>query len=121
MNISVFGYKKSLEKPFRIYEIDIDPVAGKMVPGSPRQLSTGGEAETKAMRRQICGTKRGFDDMHPCYLPNGKIIFASSRAQRIVFCAPNTATTLYIILNVSLPFQYRTLEDAPGDTVGMSL
>ena len=97
MNIPVFGYKKSLEKPFRIYEIDIDPVAGKMVPGSLRQLSTGGEAEAEAMRRQICGTKRGFDDMHPCYLPNGKVIFASSRAQRIVFCAPNTATTLYIM------------------------
>ena len=97
MNISVFGYKKSLKKPFRIYEIDIDPVFGKMDLSSLRQLFTGGEAEAEAMRHQICGTKRGFDDMHPCYLPNGKIIFASSRAQRIVFCAPNTATTLDIV------------------------
>jgi len=35
-----FGYKKSLEDPFRIYEVEIDPAAGKMIPGSLRQLTT---------------------------------------------------------------------------------
>ena len=93
----VFGYRKAPKKPFRIYEIDIDPLAGKMVPGSLRQLTFGGEEEAEVMRRQICGSKRGFDDIHPCYLPNGKIMFASSRAQRIVFCSPDTATTLYLM------------------------
>jgi len=93
----VFGYKKAPEKPFRIYEIDIDPLAGKMVPGSLRQLTFGGAEEAEVMRRQICGSKRGFDDLHPCYLPSGKIMFASSRAQRIVFCSPDTATTLYLM------------------------
>ena len=93
----VFGYRKAPKKPFRIYEIDIDPLAGKMVPGSLRQLTFGGAEEAEVMRRQICGSKRGFDDLHPCYLPSGKIIFASSRAQRIVFCSPDTATTLYLM------------------------
>ena len=93
----VFGYRKAPKKPFRIYEIDIDPAAGRMVPGSLRQLTTGGPEEAEVMSRQICGSKRGFDDLHPCYLPNDKIMFASSRAQRIVFCSPDTATTLYIM------------------------
>ncbi len=93
----VFGYRKAPKKPFRIYEIDIDPLAGKMVPGSLRQLTFGGAEEAEVMSRQICGSKRGFDDLHPCYLPSGKIMFASSRAQRIVFCSPDTATTLYLM------------------------
>ncbi|MDP6045949.1 MAG: hypothetical protein QGG25_10100 [Phycisphaerae bacterium] len=93
----VFGYRTAPKKPFRIYEIDIDPVAGKMVQGSLRQLTFGGAEEAEVMSRQICGSKRGFDDLHPCYLPSGKIMFASSRAQRIVFCSPDTATTLYIM------------------------
>ncbi|MDP6545087.1 MAG: hypothetical protein QGH60_13955 [Phycisphaerae bacterium] len=93
----IFGYRTAPKKPFRIHEIDIDPAAGKMVPGSLRQLTFGGAEEAEVMSRQICGSKRGFDDLHPCYLPSGKIMFASSRAQRIVFCSPDTATTLYIM------------------------
>jgi len=93
----VFGYRKAPKKPFRIYEIGIDPLAGKMVSGSLRQLTFGGAEEAEVMSRQICGSKRGFDDIHPCYLPSGKIMFASSRAQRIVFCSPDTATTLYLM------------------------
>ena len=42
-----FGYKKE-GGPFRIYEIDIDPVAGKMVPGSLRQLTFGPDDEAVA-------------------------------------------------------------------------
>lgn len=93
----VFGYKKGTNETFRIYEIDIDPEAGKMIPGSLRQLTSSAEEEAEVMRRQICGSKRGFDDMHPCYLPSGKIMFSSTRAQRIVFCAPDTAATLYLM------------------------
>jgi hypothetical protein len=93
----IFGYKKTPKGCFRIYEVDIDPVAGKMVPGSLRQLTDHDREEAEVMRRQICGSKRGFDDKDPCYLPNGRILFSSTRAQRIVFCAPNTAATLYLM------------------------
>jgi len=43
------------------------------------------------------GINRGFDDMDPCYLPNGKIMFASTRSMRNVFCAGSTVTTLYVM------------------------
>jgi hypothetical protein len=93
----IFSYRRSNET-FRIYEIDIDPEAGKMVPGSLRQLTFGGEEEAKALRCQAGGGNRRFDDMDPCYLPNGKIMFASTRAQRIVFCSPGAAvTTLHVM------------------------
>jgi len=93
----VFSYRKD-EEPFRIFEIDIDPAAGKMIPGSLRQLTFGGEAEAEALACQFGGAKRRFHDMDPCYLPNGKIIFASTRTQGIVFCSPGASvTTLHVM------------------------
>jgi hypothetical protein len=95
----VFGYKRK-DKPFRIYEIDIDPSAGAMVRGSLRQLTFGGDEEAETIRRygkQGCGIERGFDDMDPCYLPNGKIMFTSTRSMRRVFCNPSIVTTLYVM------------------------
>jgi len=76
----VFSYKGK-DKPLRIYEIGLDPVAGKMAPGSLRQLTFG----------------PGYSDMDPCYLPNGKIMFASTRSERIVFCAGDSVTTLHVM------------------------
>jgi len=94
----VFAYKKKPRGAFRLYEIDIDPGAGTMIPGSLRQLTFGGEEEEEARQRQVTDWLRGgFCDMYPCYLPSGKIIFASTRAQRIVYCAPQAVTTLYVM------------------------
>ena len=94
-----FGYMKEGET-FRIYEIDIDPVAGKMIPGSLRQLTFGGEEESEFIKcNNLSGRCRvgAFHDMDPCYLPDGRIIFASTRSMRGVFCAGSTVTTLYIM------------------------
>jgi hypothetical protein len=94
-----FGYKKE-DGPFRIYEIDIDPEAGKMVPGSLRQLTFGCDGEAEALQYNAAqgrGVDRGYNDMDPCYLPDGRIVFASTRSQRNVFCAGSTVTTLYIM------------------------
>ena len=93
----VFGYKKK-DKAFRIYEIDIDPVAGKMVPGSLRQLTFGSAEQDKAVKS--CSFKVrgvGFQDMDPCYLPGGKIMFTSTRSMKNTFCGATTVTTLYIM------------------------
>jgi len=95
----VFGYKKK-GKAYRIYEIDIDPVAGKMVPGSLRQLTRAADDETKFIRRCDIGKRCPlglFDDMSPCYLPDGRITFASNRSMRGVFCAGSMVTTLYVM------------------------
>jgi hypothetical protein len=95
----VFGYKKN-GGAFRIYEIDIDPKAGKMVPGSLRQLTFGCPNEAEALKYNAAqGRKadRGFNDMDPCYMPDGRIVFVSTRSMRNVFCAGSTVTTLYIM------------------------
>jgi hypothetical protein len=94
----VFAYKKK-DGPFRIHEIDLDPSTGMMVPGSLRQLTFGTDEEAKTFRCNIVNNgKTRFDDLDPCYLPNGKIMFASTRATRIVFCAPGaTVTTLHLM------------------------
>ena len=95
----VFAYKK-LDEPFRIYEIDIDPEAGRMVPGSLRQLTFGIENEAEIVRTNDWEGRcksGGFDDMDPCYLPDGRIIFVSTRSMRNVLCNPSTVTTLYIM------------------------
>jgi len=96
----VFGYKKK-DGTFRIYEIDIDPAAGKMVPGSLRQLTSSMANEAEVVKcNAISNPNRisvGFDDMDPCYLPDGRIIFVSTRSMRNVFCAGETVTNLYVM------------------------
>ncbi len=99
----VFGYKKSEDRSFRIYEIDLDPVKGTMVPGSLRQLTFGSDEEAEAIRcygaqgGKARGYYRGFDDMDPVYLPDGKILFVSTRSQQNTYCAVSTVTTLYVM------------------------
>lgn len=95
----VFAYKKSVKDPYRIYEIDIDPSTGLRVGGNDlRQLTFGGgdEADTIKRYKGSCHG-RGYDDIDPCYLPSGKIMFASTRSQRSVFCFPISATALHVM------------------------
>ncbi|MBW8016899.1 MAG: hypothetical protein FVQ82_11990 [Planctomycetes bacterium] len=93
----VFSYGK--DKHYRIYEIDIDPKTGLRAGGNSfRQLTFGGAEETDTMQR-YAGTHCavGFHDLDPVYLPNGKIMFASTRSQRSVLCNPTTVTTLHVM------------------------
>jgi len=92
----VFGYKKPDDR-FRIYEVGINPEAGKMVPGSLRQLtSSEGDPTARAISENARQYNvRGFDDMDPIYLPDGRFMFVSTRSAQTVFCAPGTVTTLY--------------------------
>ena len=97
----VFGYKRK-DRVFRIYEIDIDPVKGTMVPGSLRQLTFDDAQHAEWVKffgpsGVGGGGQRGLDDMDPCYLPNGKIIFSSTRSERGVFCSPSVVATLYLM------------------------
>jgi hypothetical protein len=68
----VFSYRK--KGAFRIYEINIDGTG-------LRQLTFGPD----------------YADMDPCYLPSGKIMFASTRSERTVFCAGDAVTTLHVM------------------------
>ena len=67
----LFSYRKGGEHPFHLYEINVD--------GSGlRQLTDGPD-----------------DDIEPTYLPDGNIIFCSSRCRRFVNCWHTRVATLY--------------------------
>jgi len=58
----LFSYKPDLPTPCRIYEVGIDATG-------LRQLTTS-----------------EYDDVDPCYLPDGKILFVSTRCRRVTLC-----------------------------------
>ena len=85
---------------YRIYEIDIDPKTGLRAGGNSfRQLTFGNTAETSTIQQYTgdptCG--KGFDDIDPVYLPNGKIMFCSTRSERSVLCFPASVTSLHVM------------------------
>jgi len=97
----VFDWKKAPKEGFRIYEIDIDPKTGART-GGPRQLTFPPDDEAARIRKYdnsfIGGTARMYyhqtDDMHPCYLPDGGIVFASSRCEYGTLCdSPDALAT----------------------------
>ena len=66
----LFSYRKGGSPFYNLYEINADPSTG---------LRTGGGG-----LKQITSGK--FDDIEPIYLPDGDIVFCSSRARRFVQC-----------------------------------
>ena len=83
----VFDWKKAPREGFRIYEVNVD--------GSGlRQLSFRPDDEDARIAKydnsRNGGTARMYyhqtDDMHPCYLPDGGIIFTSSRCEYGTLC-----------------------------------
>ena len=92
-NRIVFDWKEGEGKGFRIFEIDIDPVTGARA-GAPRQLTFPPDDEAERIKKydnhQNGGTARMYyhqtDDMHPCYLPDGGIVFTSSRCEYGTLC-----------------------------------
>ena len=121
----VFGYRPKGEgKSFRIYEIDINPTTGRMTPGSLRQLTSGGgDEDAEAVRRstgRVMQVGREFDDMDPCYLPDGRIIFTSTRAMQIVFCAPGASVTNLYVMDAD-GRNLRRISDSPVNETAPSV
>ncbi len=92
-NKIVFDWKEEEGKGFRVFEIDIDPVTGART-GDSRQLTFPPEDEQERIKKydnhRNGGTARMYyhqtDDMHPCYLPDGRIVFTSSRCEYGTLC-----------------------------------
>ncbi|MDP6547160.1 MAG: hypothetical protein QGH60_24550, partial [Phycisphaerae bacterium] len=94
----VFAYKKDPKSSFRIYEIDIDPsTALETGEKGLRQLTFEAPDQFKLSEFKGGRLGPGHDDIDPCYLPSGKIMFASTRAQRVVFCLGTSVTTLHVM------------------------
>ena len=90
---STNGRKVKETEGFRIYEVDIDPVRGVAI-GKPRQLTFTPDDEQARIKKYDNSFLGGFgrmyyhqtDDMHPCYLPDGGIMFTSSRSEHGTLC-----------------------------------
>jgi len=67
----LFSWRKGGTEHFHLYECDING-------GNIRQLTDG-----------------GYDDIEPCYLPDGGIVFVSSRCKRWVNCWLSQVAVLY--------------------------
>ena len=89
----VFDWKEKEGVGFRLFEIDIDPVTGERI-GEIRQLTFPPDDEAERIAKYDNhlngGTARMYyhqtDDMQPCYLPDGGIVFTSSRVEYGTLC-----------------------------------
>ena len=78
----VFDFRQDATSGFRIWEVCIDGSGLRQISFPPAD-----EAEKVARWRKGWHT----DDIHPCYLPNGKIIFSSTRCEHTVLCGGSAA------------------------------
>lgn len=75
----VFDLKKNNGEGYRIYEINVD--------GSGlRQITFPLPNEDELIKKYHNEYHHGTDDVDPCYLPDGGIVFASTRCQFSVLC-----------------------------------
>ena len=82
----VFDYKKAATEGYRIYEVGVDGTG-------LRQLTTPPPEDADA----IASARHGTDDMHPCYLPDGDIIFTSTRCRDSVLCDSGDGFTTAVL------------------------
>ena len=73
----IFDFRQDPGAGFRIWEVHTD---GKGL----RQVSFPPSDEAEKAARWHAGWHT--DDIHPCYLPDGKIIFSSTRSEHTVLC-----------------------------------
>ncbi len=71
----LFDYKKSATEGYRIYEIGLDG-------HGLRKLTFAEDDDAELLKRYGYGT----NDMQPCYLPDGSIVFTSTRCRTSTLC-----------------------------------
>lgn len=97
----VFGYRPAPGRAFRLYEVGTDGTGLRPLtsdpPGEAERLASYGLDPT----RNELGPYRGHtDDFHPCYLPDGGIVFASSRCERGVLCDANDNLSVNVLYRI---------------------
>ncbi|MHC4216122.1 MAG: TolB family protein [Planctomycetota bacterium] len=73
----IFDFRRDPNSGFLIWEVNVDGTGLRQVSFPPP------DEEQKVSR-----WRKGWhtDDIHPCYLPDGKIIFSSTRSEHTVLC-----------------------------------
>ena len=78
----LFDFRQDPRSGFRIWEVYVDGTGLKQITFPPSD-----EKQKVKRWRPSWHT----DDIHPCYLPNGKIIFSSTRNEHTVLCGGSAA------------------------------
>jgi len=90
----VFGWKEKIGVGFRIWEVGIDGTGLRQVTFPPE------DEDARIAKYQLDWWKSYWhhtDDMHPCYLPDGGICFASTRCEYGILCdGPDKLTSSVI-------------------------
>jgi len=73
----IFDFRENPQSGFRIWEVNVDGTG-------LRQISFPAADEAAKVARW--GKAWHTDDVHPCYLPDGKIIFSSTRCEHTILC-----------------------------------
>jgi hypothetical protein len=93
----VFGWKENLDVGFRIWEVGLDGTGLRQLTFPPTDEAERIQKYQLKMNKNWV-YKHHTDDMHPCYLPDGGICFASSRCEYGILCdGPDklTSSVLY--------------------------
>ncbi|MHC4200403.1 MAG: HzsA-related protein, partial [Planctomycetota bacterium] len=77
----VFAWKCDAQQGYRIYEVKVDGTGLRQLTFPEKN-----EAEIVKLYRVRGHYHHGTDDMHPCYLPDGGIVFISTRCRYGILC-----------------------------------
>jgi len=89
----LFGYRRPKHEGYRIHEISVDGNELRQVTHPPddeqQRMAKYGTTSTGDSFYGLMGYRFWTDDVHPCYLPDGGLCFASTRCEHGVLCTPN--------------------------------
>ena len=87
-----FGYRRPQPEGFRIWEVNVDGSGLRQVTRPPddeeERIEKYGKTSFGESYYGLMGYRFWTDDVHPCYLPDGGLCFASTRSERSVLCTP---------------------------------
>ena len=90
----VFGYRHPKPEGFRLYEVGIDGNGLRQLTyppeGEDRRIAKYGQTSAGESWYGAMAYKFWTDDLHPCYLPDGGICFASTRCEHGVLYTRET-------------------------------
>ncbi|NLX96072.1 MAG: LamG domain-containing protein [Rhodopirellula sp.] len=88
----LFGYRRPKPEGFRIWEVGVDGAGLRQVTHPPddedERIARYGQTSLGDSFYASTGYHFWTDDVHPCYLPDGAIAFASTRCEHGVLCTP---------------------------------
>jgi len=91
-NRILFGYRRAKPQGFRIWQVGVDGSGLRQVTFPPddedRRIARYGRTSQADSWYGAMAYRFWTDDLHPCYLPDGGICFASTRCEHGVLCTP---------------------------------